>query len=102
MDESITPLLYRVNGLYNEHGISSVLVVGGVGDWLDVPDSVIRLEKYVASDAYDKAKSSKCSTFALMKNIIMDVYLKRVSPLQLVVNFRMDMSNTEDEVLCID
>jgi hypothetical protein len=34
MDESITPLLYRVNGLYNRHGISSVVVVGGVGDWL--------------------------------------------------------------------
>lgn len=34
MDESITPLLYRVNGLYDKHGISSVVVVGGVGDWL--------------------------------------------------------------------
>lgn len=59
MDESITPLLYRVNGLFDQHGISSVLVVGGVGDWLDVPNAVIRLEKYVASDAYEKAKSSK-------------------------------------------
>ncbi len=60
MDESITPLLYRVNGLYKEHDISSVLVIGGVGDWLDVPNAVIRLEKYVASDALKKAKSSKC------------------------------------------
>ena len=30
MDESITPLLYRVNGLYqSSHGISSIVVVGG-------------------------------------------------------------------------
>lgn len=34
MDESITPLLYRVNGMYNTLFISSVVVVGGVGDWL--------------------------------------------------------------------
>jgi hypothetical protein len=57
MDESITPLLYRVNGLYNTHGISSVVVVGGVGDWLDVPQNVILLDKYVASDATKKAQS---------------------------------------------
>jgi hypothetical protein len=57
MDESITPLLYRVNGLYNTMGISSVVVVGGVGDWLDIPHNVILLDKYVASDATKKAQS---------------------------------------------
>jgi hypothetical protein len=57
MDESITPLLYRVNGLYNTHGISTVVVVGGVGDWLDVPHQVILLDKYVAADATKKAQS---------------------------------------------
>lgn len=57
MDESITPLLYRVNGLFQKHGISSVVVVGGVGDWLDVPNAVIMLNKYVVSDALQKAKS---------------------------------------------
>jgi hypothetical protein len=57
MDESITPLLYRVNGLYNAHKISSVVVVGGVGDWLDVPHNVVLLDKYVASDATKKARS---------------------------------------------
>ena len=57
MDESITPLLYRVNGLYNTHGISTVVVVGGVGDWLDVPHQVILLDKYIVSDATAKANS---------------------------------------------
>lgn len=57
MDESITPLLYRVNGLYQKHGISSVVVVGGVGDWLDVPDAVILMDKYVCHDATQKARS---------------------------------------------
>ena len=57
MDESITPLLYRVNGLYNTHGISTLVVVGGVGDWLDVPHQVILLNKYIVSDATAKAQS---------------------------------------------
>jgi hypothetical protein len=57
MDESITPLLYRVNGLYQSLGVSSIVVVGGVGDWLDVPDHVLLLDKYACSDATAKAKS---------------------------------------------
>jgi len=57
MDESITPLLYRVNGLYNAHKISSIIVVGGVGDWLDVPHNVILLDKYMVYDATKKARS---------------------------------------------
>lgn len=57
MDESITPLLYRVNGLYSSHGISSIVVVGGVGDWLDVPNNVIHMDRYVCKDATLKAQS---------------------------------------------
>lgn len=58
MDESITPLLYRVNGLFqSKHKVSSIVVVGGVGDWLDVPHQVLLLDHYVASDATQKAAS---------------------------------------------
>lgn len=57
MDESITPLLYRVNGLYATHGISSIVVVGGVGDWLDVPDAVVLMDRYLCKDATAKARS---------------------------------------------
>ena len=57
MDESITPLLYRVNGLYGTHGISSIVVVGGVGDWLDVPNNVILMDRYQCHDATAKARS---------------------------------------------
>jgi hypothetical protein len=56
-DESITPLLYRVNGLYDALGISSIVVVGGVGDWLDVPHHVILMDKYLCQDATEKARS---------------------------------------------
>ena len=46
-----------MNGLYSKHGVSSIVVVGGVGDWLDVPNAVIKLDRYVASDVLEKAKS---------------------------------------------
>ncbi|KAL3779220.1 hypothetical protein ACHAW5_009991 [Stephanodiscus triporus] len=59
MDEPITPLLYRVNGLYlsREHGTSTVVVVGGVGEWLDVADAVVLMRDYVAYDGLAKARS---------------------------------------------
>jgi len=57
MDESITPLLYRVNGLFHAYGISSIVVVGGVGDWLDVPNAVVLMDKYACKDATKKAHS---------------------------------------------
>lgn len=57
MDESITPLLYRVNGLYDSIKLSTIVVVGGVGDWLDVPHQVLKLDRYVLSDATQKARS---------------------------------------------
>lgn len=57
-DETITPLLYRVNGLYRSRQISSVIVIGGIGDWLDVPDNVILMDKkYQVHDALQRARS---------------------------------------------
>ena len=59
MDEPITPLLYRVNGLFlaKEHQVSTVVVVGGVGEWLDVADAVVLMKDYVAYDGLKKAQS---------------------------------------------
>ncbi|KAL9187235.1 hypothetical protein ACHAXT_001338 [Thalassiosira profunda] len=59
MDEPITPLLYRVNGLFlsKEHQVSTVVVVGGVGEWLDVADAVVLMKDYRAYDGLEKARS---------------------------------------------
>jgi len=35
-NETITPFIYRVNGLWDSLKISTVVVVGGCGDWFDV------------------------------------------------------------------
>ena len=59
MDEPITPLLYRVNGLFlsKEHGTSMVVVVRGLGEWINVFDAMILMRDYKAHDGLAKATS---------------------------------------------
>ncbi len=54
--EPITPFLDRVRELYETHGISTVLVMGGCGDYFDVADTVLRLRDYRADDATEEAR----------------------------------------------
>ncbi len=56
-DEPITPFLDRVRALFEERGISTVLVMGGSGDYFDVADTVIAMKAYRASDATERAKA---------------------------------------------
>lgn len=44
--EPITPLVDRVRALERELGVSTVLVLGGSGDYLDVADTVVAMERY--------------------------------------------------------
>ncbi len=54
--EPISPFIDLVRPLYRSLGVSTVVVVGGVGDYLDVADRVILLEDYVPSDATNRAR----------------------------------------------
>ena len=54
--EPITPFIDRVRQLWEEGGVSSVLVVGGAGDYLDVADSVIRMDAYQPRDVTARAR----------------------------------------------
>ena len=54
--EPITPFIDRVRQLWEERGVSSVLVVGGAGDYLDVADSVIRMDAYQPGDVTTQAR----------------------------------------------
>jgi len=54
--EPITPYLDRVRQLWDERGISSVLVVGGAGDYLDVADTVIQMEAYRPLNVTERAQ----------------------------------------------
>ena len=54
--EPISPFIGLVRPLHLSLGVSTVVVVGGVGDYLDVADRVILLEDYAASDATESAR----------------------------------------------
>ncbi len=55
--EPITPFVDRVRQLWEEHGVSTVLVMGGSGDYFDVADTVIALDAYRVRDVTDQARA---------------------------------------------
>lgn len=54
-DEPITTFIDKVKQLYLEKNISTVLVLGGVGDYFDVSDKVIQMINYRPFDVTSKA-----------------------------------------------
>ena len=54
-DEPITTFIDRVKALYDHNGISTILVLGGVGDYFDVSDRVIQLKNYIPLDVTEEA-----------------------------------------------
>ena len=54
--EPITPFVDRVGALYTERGVSSILVTGGSGAFLDVADLVMAMDAYRAVDVTDRAR----------------------------------------------
>ncbi|CAM3725172.1 ABC-ATPase domain-containing protein [Alkalicoccus chagannorensis] len=53
--EPITPFIDRVRQLFDEKGISTILVLGGSGDYFDVADRVIMMDEYIPYDVTERA-----------------------------------------------
>ncbi|MCG8592060.1 MAG: ABC-ATPase domain-containing protein [Proteobacteria bacterium] len=53
--EPITPFVDRIRELYEAFGVSTVLVMGGCGDYFDVADRVLALREFVPRDATEEA-----------------------------------------------
>lgn len=53
--EPITPFVDLVRSLWEGHGVSTVLVIGGTGDYLGVADHVIQMEAFVPRDVTARA-----------------------------------------------
>jgi len=54
--EPITPFVERVRDLHARWGVSTIMVVGGVGDYLAVSDTVIGMDAYVPRDLTARAR----------------------------------------------
>jgi predicted ABC-class ATPase len=55
--EPITPFVDKVRQLYQDYGVSTLLVMGGSGDYFDVADTVIAMTEFVPSDVTEQAKA---------------------------------------------
>ncbi|MCA1993505.1 MAG: ABC-ATPase domain-containing protein [Coleofasciculus sp. S288] len=55
--EPITPFIDKVRQLYTDCGVSTILVMGGSGDYFDVADTVIAMENFQPQDVTEKAKA---------------------------------------------
>ncbi len=56
-DEPITPFIDRVRSLSEDAGVSTLLVIGGSGDYLDVADRVLAMIRYRPRDLTDEARA---------------------------------------------
>ncbi|MDT8342335.1 MAG: ABC-ATPase domain-containing protein [Longimicrobiales bacterium] len=54
--EPITPLVDRVRELHREAGVSTVLILGGSGDYLDAADTVIGMDAFRPHDLTARAR----------------------------------------------
>ena len=56
INEPITPFISKINALYHTLDISSILVIGGVGQYFSVADQVILMNDYKPINMTQKAK----------------------------------------------
>lgn len=65
--EPIVPFTDRVNELYTSCGVSTILVIGGSGEYLSVADRVYMMDNFFIQDITLNAKSV-CNSFDKMPN----------------------------------
>jgi predicted ABC-class ATPase len=54
--EPITPFVDKVRQLYEEMGVSTILVMGGSGDYFDVADQVLMMDHYRPVDVMEQVQ----------------------------------------------
>lgn len=54
--EPITPFIDRVRQLKDEMGVSTVMVIGGSGEYLEIADTVLMMDSYEVRDLTERAR----------------------------------------------
>ncbi len=57
--EPITPFIDRVRELYTDHNTSTIIVMGGSGDYFEVADTVVMMDNYLPEDVTQAAMKVK-------------------------------------------
>jgi predicted ABC-class ATPase len=62
-DEPITTFIDKIENLYSNKGISTILVLGGIGDYFDVSNIVIQMKNYNPINVTNRAHEISSFTF---------------------------------------
>ena len=57
-EEPITPFISRVRGMYEDLGVSSIIVAGSSGAFFHAADTIIQMKEYVPIDITKRAKQA--------------------------------------------
>lgn len=57
-EEPITPFISRIRGMYEDLGVSSIIVAGSSGAFFHMADTIIQMKEYVPVDITLKAKEA--------------------------------------------
>ncbi len=57
-DEPITPFIDRARQLHERQNVSTVVVIGGSGDYFDIADTVIAMREYVPAEVTTAARAA--------------------------------------------
>ena len=65
--EPITPFTERVNELYQKQGVSTILVIGGSGEYLSVADRIYMMDDFLIQDVTIQSKQV-CKQYGVVNN----------------------------------
>lgn len=108
-EEPITPFISRVRGMYEDLGVSSVIVAGSSGAFFDVADTVIQMKEYVPIDITERAKqaaqaygqladSTQFPSFNTMRCPLPDMALKKEDRIKIKTMGTSELSLARENV----
>ncbi|MEM8830202.1 MAG: ABC-ATPase domain-containing protein [Cyanobacteria bacterium P01_G01_bin.19] len=94
--EPITPFIDKVRQLYSDYGVSTILVMGGSGDYFDVADLVIAMANYIPLDVTAEAKAI-AKQYITQRNMEGGTDFGKISP-RIPIKSSIDPSRGKREV----
>ena len=68
-EEPITPFIDRVRGMYDDLGVSSIIVAGSSGAFFHVADTIIQMKEYEPIDITQRAKEAAAAYVSVKDNV---------------------------------
>ena len=77
--EPITPFIERIRELYDDYGISTVIVAGSSGSYFHIADTIIQMDRYVPKDITGYAKK-EAESFPMINKETIDLrYVEQIT-----------------------